>query len=237
MTVIETPEPRTDPTLDLAERQLAMLGELAEMAMTAARAFTASAVASAKAAEAILDDEYFMPEVGRANACGARDAAESLQKVTRAVRLTLMLEMKVAEIVRDVRAGVVTHIGGIANSKEAGETPADQGALQVRQSLSRPLSREPAGSCSSDRESNRTSRDRDAEHLIDIERPDILPRAPFRETVEHICGDLGAEVDWTTWSLSPPKPGGETLRSPPSAGDAALKPPARSPPVPARPPG
>ena len=56
------------------------------MAMAASRAFTASAVASAKAAEAILADEYFMPEVGRARACGAKDAAESLQKVTRAVR-------------------------------------------------------------------------------------------------------------------------------------------------------
>ncbi len=115
-----------DPTLDIAERQLAMLGELAEMAMTTARAFTASAVASAKAAEAILDDKYFVPEVGRANACGAKDAAESLQKVTRAVRLTLMLEMKVAEIVRDIRAGVVTHIGGFAGHKDAGGTPADQ---------------------------------------------------------------------------------------------------------------
>ncbi len=184
-----------DPTLDIAERQLAMLGELAEMAMTAARVFTASAVASAKAAEAILDDKYFRPEVGRANACGAKDAAESLQKVTRAVRLTLMLEMKVAEIVRDIRAGVVTHIGGVAVSRGAGETPADQEGLLVR--------RRPAGSCLRNRDADGETDRRETERL-DIERPDILPRAPFRETVEHIRADLGAEDDWSTSKFGGP---------------------------------
>ncbi len=198
-----------DPTLAVAERQLAMLGELAEMAMTAARAFTASATASAKAAEAILDDKYFMPEVGRANACGAKDAAESLQKVTRAVRLTLMLEMKVAEIARDIRAGIVTYSGGVSFRKDAGGTPADQDGLRVRQSLSRPSSGELAGSCSDDRDRHEC----DAERLIDIERLDILPRAAFRETVDRICADIGAVVDWSTWQVEsadvryePPQP-------------------------------
>ena len=96
-----------DPTLQLAQRQLLLLDELAEMAMATARAFTASAIAAAGAEERILANEYFSPEVGRARACGARAAAESFQKVARAVRLTLTLQMNLAEIVRDIRAGRV----------------------------------------------------------------------------------------------------------------------------------
>ena len=84
----------------------------------------------------ILAEEYFTPEVGRAKACGARDAAESLQKVQRAVRLTLVLQMKVAEIVRDINAGKLTYISPFARGKDAGETPADQ-----RQSPGPPASR------------------------------------------------------------------------------------------------
>ena len=209
----ETP---ADPALAVAERQLAMLGELAEMAMAASRAFTVSAIASARAAEAVLDDKFFMPEVGRANACGAKDAAESIQKVTRAVRLTLMLEMKVAEIVRDIRAGIMTYSGGVTGRKDAGGTPAVQEIALVR--------RRPAGSCLGDRDLDLRSRDSDAEHLIDIERPDVLPRALFRETVNQICADIGATVDWKALTVErtepeyaappprPPRPSGQTHR-------------------------
>jgi hypothetical protein len=192
------------------------LGELGEMAMAAARAFTASAIAAAKAEEAILADKYFVPEVGRARACGAKDAAESFQKISRAVRLTLMLEMNLAEIVRDIRAGGVTYLGGIAVRKDAG---GDAGAPDER---ARSLRRS-AGVLAGPSDARAST----AGHLIDIERPDTLFRAPFRETVEHICGDIGATVDWTAWRVIPPAP---TL-------DLGVRPPWRSPPVPARPPG
>ena len=202
--MIDSPAPQPDPTLAVAERQLAMLGELAEMAMAASRAFTVSAIASARAVEAILDDKFFMPEVGRANACGAKDAAESLQKVTRAVRLTLILEMKVAETVRDIRAGLITYSGGVAGRKDAGGTPTDLEIVLDRQSLPRSSGRGPAGSCSGDRDSDVRTRDTDTERLIDIERPDIFPRAAFRETVDQIGADIGVTVDWTRWSAEAP---------------------------------
>jgi hypothetical protein len=120
--------------------------------------------------------------------------------------------MNMAEIVRDIRAGHVTYLGGIAVRKDAG-APAQ---------APRPISDD------RDRDRDHRRRDADAEHLIDIERPDTLLRAPFRDTVDHICKDLGAKVDWTAWRLDPSEPVGATL---------ALKPPERSPPVPARPPG
>ena len=169
----ETAASLPDPTPAIAERQLAMLTELAEMAMAASRAFTTSAIAASKAEAMILGEEWFTPEVGRARACGARDAAESLQKVSRAVRLTLKLEMTVAEIVRDIRAGKITYIGGLAAGKDAGGTPAYQDVLLVR--------RRPAGSSRADTpDRERLDREpRDSESLVEFDRPDRFPLAAF----------------------------------------------------------
>ena len=196
MTSQATFTPSPDPTLAVAERQLALLGELAEIAMNAARAFGASAVAAAEAEQRILTEEYFTPEVGRARACGAKDAADSLQKASCAVRLTLKLEMAVAEIVRDIRAGIVTHSAGTAPLESAGGTSADHGDLQFR--------RGPAGSSSNAEARDRDRRDCDAEHLVEFERPDILLGGPFKAAVDGLCADLGVEMDWIAWKVAPP---------------------------------
>ncbi len=196
------PAPAPDPTLAIAERQLAILGELAQIAMAAARAFGSSAVAAAKAEEAVLAEEYFVPEVGRARACGARDAAESFQKASRAVRLTLKLEMAVAEIVRDIRAGVVTHSAPRTLQTWSGPAPMIAGVLQAGV--------HPAG-----RHSDRDARDRDrqradSEPVVEFDRPEILSGilsgAPFRAAVDALCADIGARADWDSWTIIPPDP-------------------------------
>ena len=191
-----TPTPEADPTLAVAERQLVLLGEVVEIVMGAVRAFGASSVAASQAEKKILGEDWFTPEVGRARACGAKDAAESLQKVTRALRLTMKLQMSVAEIVRDIRAGVVTH-------SHAGE---DAGAPAERPS---PIGRSAgvlAGTCSGDRDSDWTHSETNTERLAEFERPETLPHAPFRETVDEICADFGAAVDWTNWKVGAPIP-------------------------------
>jgi hypothetical protein len=183
-----------DPTLAVAERQLVLLGELVEIAMAATRAFGSSAAAAAQAETMILGQEWFTPEVGRARACGAKDAADSLQKVTRAVRLTMKLQMTVAEIVRDIRAGVVTY-------SNPAETP-------------RSFSRSAgvlAGSSSGDRDSDWTRSETNTERLVEFEPPETLPHAPFRETVDTLCADVAATVDWARWKIEAPAPGYDTL--------------------------
>jgi hypothetical protein len=184
----ETPD--LDPTLAVAERQLVLLGELVEIAMAATRAFGASAAAAAQAERMILAEEWFTPEVGRARACGAKDAADSLQKVTRAVRLSMKLQMAVAEIVRDIRAGVVTH----SHAGDPAVTPCffDRSAGV------------PAGSSSPDRDSDWSRSDTNAERLVEFERPETLPHAPFREIVDALSADVGATVDWRRWKIEAP---------------------------------
>ena len=195
-----SPDSRTDPVFDVAERQLVMLGELAELAMGLSRGFAASAAASAKAEEAILADKFFMPEIGRARACGAKDAADSFQKVSRAVRLTLMLEMKVAETVRDLRAGIVTRT---TTPKSAGETPAVL-EIGLNQSLPGPSSRAPAGSRPDKRDTDVTRADRDTERL-DIEYPERLPKGSYCGLVDDLAADIGATVDWESATVVAPR--------------------------------
>ncbi len=189
------PDLPTDPVLAVAERQLVLLRELGEMAMTMSRAYLASGVASADAAKAVLADEYFIPEVGRARACGAKDAADGFQKVSRAVRLTLKLEMTVAETVRDLRAGIVTQT---ARPKPAGEMSAVLEAALDR--------RRPAGSSSDDRDTDVTRSDMDRERLVDIEAPDHLPQASYRRLVDDLAADIGVAVDWNRATVSAPDP-------------------------------
>ena len=170
-----------DPTLAVAELQLAMLGELAEMAMVVSRAYADASVAAAEAVKIILADEVWQPETGRARAlAGAKDAADAFQKVCRVVRLTLMLAKTTAEWVRDARAGTCSR--RVPSKKNAGV---------------------PAGPCPERPETEVRRCEKDRERP-DVERPDRLPCGTFRETVERICADLGVAPDWARWEFKEP---------------------------------
>ena len=206
--MIEAPATTPKAALVVAECQLVLLGELAAMAMVVSRAFAASAVSAAQAEQMILAEEYFTPEVGRARACGAKDAAESFQKVSRAVRLTMRLELALAETVDALREGRAVTV------KDAGETPA---VLEHAVELDRRrLAGSPPPDDAPDDAPDRDRRDPDREGLVEFDRPDALLAAPFRDTVEQICEDLGATVDWTRWRIEGPSRIREAVRpSPP----------------------
>ena len=146
-----TPAPE-DPTLDVAERQLAMLGELAEMAMAVSRAFAGAGIAAARAAGSILNDEAWQSESDRALAITASGhAAEAFQKVSRALRLTLKLEKSTAEWLRDERLGI--------RREARDETPDNR--------RDRPRGEQSAGA------------EPDSERLVELERGDILQMPSF----------------------------------------------------------
>ena len=191
MTTTDAPAASIDPTLAVAERQLAMLSELAQLAMAVTRVYSASAVAAAEAEAKIVSEPWFTPEIGRARACGAKDASESFQKVTRALRLTMILEKCTAEWLRDIR-------NGTASTKDAGVTP----ALRLDPRTHRRNAGVPAGSSSPERDRDRCEYDKER---LDVERPDRLPRGPFRDTVDAICADVGATVDWPRWKVQATK--------------------------------
>ena len=209
----------TDPVLEIAERQLILLAELADMGMVLSRAFAGSGVAAAHAVEEILADEYWQPETGRARAlAGARDAADSFQKVARCVRLTFKLQLAVAETVRDLRNGALP-------ARRATRDVADAALCNMALFDDAPRAGEAAERGDPGDESAASERrGSDAERLVEFERPDFLVRAPFKATVERICAEVGAPVDWKTWKVGPadlkyhglkPKPAGWAENRPP----------------------
>jgi hypothetical protein len=189
------PEPEiiVDPTLEVAERQLALLGELGQMTMRVARAFECLAIDAAHAAHAKVVNKFSDAEAEGAKAAAAKDAALSFDKVSRAVRLTFMLEKATAEWLRDIRNGIVARRDAPTQRKRP-----DWGAI-METALERAR---PINASSPERDADR--HDSETERLVDIERPDVLPRVPPRQIVDRVSRDIGASADWDTSTLRAP---------------------------------
>jgi hypothetical protein len=191
-----SPDPCADPALAVAERQLVLLGELAELAMEVSRVYAASAVAAAQAEAKIVSEPWFTPEVGRARACGAKDASDSFHKVTRALRLTFMLQKTVADTVRDLRAGIVA-------PAKAASVRDDKPARIVIDETAAPSA--PPRDADDEGKAARVERPGgERERLFDIERPERLPRGAYCKIVDDLAADVGATVDWDASTVSKP---------------------------------
>lgn len=168
-------------SLAIGERHLAMLAELGDIAMAVSRAYGASAIAAAEATDMILKDDYFVPEVGRARACGGKDSAESFQKVTRALRLTLMMEKQTVEWMEGRRSAFVARPSILGR-----DCPADAGDRDR----------------ATDADALRCDIERGSRDVLDP--PDPSSHAAFRQAVDTLSADLGAEAHWAAWTIMPP---------------------------------
>ena len=211
MTNEDSPQTSSDPTLAVAERQLAMLTELAALAMDVSRTFAAAAVAASNAEAKIVSEPWFTPEVGRARACGAKEASHSFDKVTRALRLTMMLEKTVAETVRDLRAGIVA---------APGVAPADRGEKPARIVIDEtPATSVAPRDADDEGKAARVERPGgERERLFDIERPERLPRGAYCKIVDDLAADIGAAVDWSASKIVPPPLDSGSLKPNPRGG-------------------
>ena len=177
------------------------------MSIVVSRAYAHLAVAATAAAEAVVADEYYQPETERARAralAGAKDAADGFQKVSRSLRLTLMLQTVIAEAVNNPRPGVVRE-----PSRAAGPSTT---------SISECDTKDGEGP-SANLESARLERER-----REFDRP--YPTG-FEATVNGVVANIGATVDWATMTLRPDplqykpfveKPLGYETRPPPEYG-------------------
>lgn len=188
------------PAIAVAERQLGILGELANMALEVSRGYAAAALSASHAVEVTLADQEYQPETERARAlAGAKDAADGFQKVARTLRLTLRLELTTADMLGQLYAG--TYATPVARpSAPTRATVGPPSFLEETVDLDRPS---PAASDSDQETFDIERRESDYERLVDTEHPDRKPREAFRETVDEFCADLGAAVDWTTWKFNP----------------------------------
>jgi hypothetical protein len=171
----------SDPSVARAERRLRWLEELAEIGMELARALRPGA---APAGEAPANDKV-----------PVRDPAEAFAPLSRAIRLTLALEAKTDQELRDLKAG-------IAHKRKVEQVDADERAPHDR--LTREfhvtaLVVEAAEAEIEDAEALGELIEAMEERLEHDEAYLRYDERPLRETVERLCKDLDLHPDWSLW--------------------------------------
>jgi hypothetical protein len=166
-----------EPAIDLAaarlERSLALLDRLAEKGLVLA--------------EAVKED-------------GSAGSADAFAKLSRAVRLTLMLKAKLEEGPPAPTAGGVAPADSPAS--DPGAVPSDPYApLKTgRKARVRELVREVIDRETPDAEENDILVDALEERLLCDEAYDDIEGLPVRDVVEHLCADLQLKPDWRRWT-------------------------------------
>ena len=154
------------------------------MALEVCRASAAASVAASRAVVAVVSDTAWQCERDRALAmAGSKSSADAFAKVSRALRLTLRLEMTVAEWVRDARAGVWSGGGARGDLAGASAMPGVMPADGDRPCPPEFLSRE--------RDTDAEFARLEFERLADVERGDRMPGGSFKAMVDCIRGELG----------------------------------------------
>jgi hypothetical protein len=175
-----------DPSVVLAEGRLSLLRELAEIGMKLARALEPCTPAAA-------DDEA---ETGRSR---GRDPADAFARLSRAIRLTLTLEAKTDEALRDLKAGVVRKREkekkrAAKRHEAAAAKEAEEREVKVRELVAEAAEAEIADVYEfADRyHALRERLDEDSAYRD-------LGERPLREIVERLCKDLMISPDWSRW--------------------------------------
>ncbi len=174
-------DPRLAVALARAERRREMLERLADMGMALAAEINARFIEGPHRPEP-------RPEPSRAFAA-----------VSRAVRLTLILEARVEKQILAWRKGDLSSIDALILPPEPFLKPRFDSALsrreRVRDQVSAAIEREAADPSEAAR-----MRDRVHRQLIETEHlDDYRLKGDFRACVETICADLGLEPDWSLW--------------------------------------
>ena len=179
----EASDPRLAVAIVHAERRRAMLERLAELGMEMAEQISAHAAAAA------------------AESGPSCNPGKAFTGVSRAVRLTLILEGRIEKDILAMRKGVVPAEAGpppVSGARTWGSSSTESACPRrnrVRDAVRAALDRE-----SGDRERPDHVLGRLQERLIENDDYDAFLFRPWRETVAAICADLGLNPDWSLWS-------------------------------------
>ncbi len=184
-----------DPSVLRAERRLCLLAELAEIGMELARALKPPVPADGAAVEA--PDGAAATDRGRGK---SRDPADAFAGLSRAIRLTLALEARTDEELRDLKSGVVRERADArARTAEDAKAAADNDRAarkaRVRELVMTVADAEIEDVCDYDDLSEALD-----ERLTEDEAYCDLNAQPLREIVERLCKDLVLTPDWSRWT-------------------------------------
>jgi len=166
-----------DPSVVLAESRIRMLRRLAEIGMELAERTLNTEAAPAK----------------------GRDPAEFYAPISRAIRLTLALEAKTDEELRDLKAGVVRKREkekkrAARRHEAAAAKEAQERAVKVRDLVAEAAEFEIADVYEFAQVYHALR-----ERLDEDPAYDDCGVRPLRETVERLCKDLMLSPDWSRW--------------------------------------
>jgi hypothetical protein len=173
-----------DPSIECAERRLRLLKELSEIGMELARTLRPGAKA----------DE---PSTDKAP---GKDPAAAFAPLSRAIRLTLALEAKTCQELRDLKAGVVR-----VREEERAQAAARAGVAAARDREARIERVRDLVLCVAETEVP----DMDAfdtlyedldEELTDDDGGFGYAERPLRQSVERLCVTFGLNPDWSRWT-------------------------------------
>jgi hypothetical protein len=175
----------TEPAVDLAAAQLA--DDLAVLDRVARKGLAM--------VEAVKED-------------GSKESAHAFDKLSRAVRLTIMLKAKLREgppvrVARGVAQAEspATGSGAQAACAHNAEATDRYAALKAgKKARVRELVREVIDRETPDAEENDTLVDALEERLLCDEAYDDIEGLPLRDVVEHLCADLELNPDWSRWA-------------------------------------
>jgi len=176
-----TPEPQgladDDPSVLLAESRLRMLRRLAEIGMELAERTLNTHAAPAK----------------------GQDPADAFARLSRAIRLTLTLEAKTDEALRDLKAGVVRRRKKEKKRAARRHEAAAAKEAQEREVKVRELVAEAAEAEIPDVYEFAQRYHALRERLDEDSAYKDLSQRPLREIVERLCKDLMINPDWSRW--------------------------------------
>jgi len=172
-------EEAPDPSIARAERRLRLLEELSEIGMELARALK--------------------PVAGADETIAGKDPAAAFAPLSRAIRLTLALEAKTDEELRDLKAGVVRareekRVQAAKRARDAADKASEARVDRVRDLVLNVAERE----CE-DVDAFDDVYEALKERLEEDEAYDDCDERPLRETVERLCKDLQLTPDWSRW--------------------------------------
>jgi hypothetical protein len=187
----------------LAEEHLRFLADLRQAGMKMVRTLTERTEIDPQAAKVLLarsaDPEAAVRE-GAPGPAPLRDPAGDLARLSRCLRLTVVLEGRIARQLHDLRAGLARERD--ARREDAARRAAAQGEArhQAAREKAHDLVTDAILAWDGDEAESLELAEAMDERLEDDDAYMSLEDRPMREVIEQMCADLCLEVDWSRWT-------------------------------------
>jgi hypothetical protein len=192
-----------DPSIALAEEHLRFLAELRQAGMTMVRALTERTEIDLQCAKAALARSADPDAAGREVPPGPaplRDPAGDMARLSRCLRLTVVLEGRIARQLHDLRAGLAREREARREEAASRAGAERQARHQAARNKVEDLITDAILAGDGDEAESLALAEAMDERLEDDDAYMNLEDRPLREVIEQMCADLCLEVDWSRWT-------------------------------------